>query len=206
MKDPRPLHHDALTTASGFVDRVEAASWHRATPCAGWDVAALVAHMTGQNNGFARALKHGDADRQAYAPHAVAVDELPAAWAASVTTLGAATDQAELDRSVRLIEVRPEAALPAAAVVRIHLLDTVVHTWDLATSIALDYRPADDVLDVVEAVTQQIPTGPTREGATAAFAPPIPSEMPDRWARVLALLGRGQQSAKAVPGRPDLTR
>jgi uncharacterized protein (TIGR03086 family) len=161
MRDPRAQHRDALAIASSFVHCVDATSWRRGTPCGGWDVAALVAHMTGQNNGFARALGHGEADRTAYAPVAAALDELPAVWTASVEALQLAVDQVTLDRPVRLVEVRPEASLPAAAAVRIHLLDTVIHTWDLATSMDLDYRPADEVLDAVEAVARQIPTGPT---------------------------------------------
>src|SRR5690349_14873473 len=63
----KTIHRHALDLASELVATIRPADLGRPTPCAGWDLAALLAHMTGQNHGFADALRGGTAVA-AYAP------------------------------------------------------------------------------------------------------------------------------------------
>ena len=56
MTDLRALHQRALDDGRPLLDRVGAADLDRPTPCAGWDLRALVAHLIGQNHGFAEAV------------------------------------------------------------------------------------------------------------------------------------------------------
>ena len=85
------LHHRALDLAAELVATVRPADLGRPTPCAGWDLGALLAHMTGQNHGFADALR-GGTDVAAYAP----VPGL-GAWPGSVADLLDAVEHPRTD-------------------------------------------------------------------------------------------------------------
>jgi uncharacterized protein (TIGR03083 family) len=45
-----------VADAGSLVDRIGPADLARPTPCAGWDLRALLAHLIGQNHGFAEAV------------------------------------------------------------------------------------------------------------------------------------------------------
>ena len=157
MKDLRLAHRAALATAGEFIARVQEKDFDRPTPCAEWDLGALLAHMIGQNDGFARAVAEGDAEVNDYRAPMISTPELTHAWAESADRLTCALVGADLERPVRLVEVRPNGTVSVGAVVGIHLLDTVVHTWDVATSLRLDHRPPDDLINVAAAIAGQVP-------------------------------------------------
>jgi uncharacterized protein (TIGR03086 family) len=180
--DLRPLHRAALALADRYVDTVADDDLPRDSPCAGWDLAALLAHMVGQHRGFASAVRDGDAPRARYAP----VPFTPQAWSASVAELLAAFAAADPAGSVIAAELSP-APLPVRRVIGAQLLDTVVHTWDVARALGQDFRPPDDLLEVVAAMAEAIPD--TARGPGAAFAAALPGQG-DPWHRTLALLGR----------------
>lgn len=188
--DLRPQHRRALIAAGAAVTEIRSEDLSRPTPCADWDLGALLAHMIGQNGGFAVAVSAGDANESAYAAPAIRPGELSAAWTRSADQLLTAFDNAELERAVRLVEISPGATFPAAAVVGMHLLDTVIHTWDVATSLGKPYRPDDELVDIVAAQAERVPAGTTRAQPGAAFAPAIATNQTDPWFTALALLGR----------------
>ncbi|HEX4252239.1 MAG TPA: TIGR03086 family metal-binding protein [Pseudonocardia sp.] len=191
MIDTRPLHQRALKLATTVVDRVGPADATRGTPCPPWDLHALLAHMIGQNHGFATAIAGpGDAPLDAFAPRPPAPD--PAAeWAASAELLTRSFAGADLARPVLLPEISAEYPFPAGVVIGFHLLDTVVHGWDVATALGVDYQPDDELVDATLRVAQFVPTGPAREEPGAAFAPVLPAAADTApWPRTLALLGR----------------
>ncbi|HEY0639365.1 MAG TPA: maleylpyruvate isomerase N-terminal domain-containing protein, partial [Pseudonocardiaceae bacterium] len=49
------MHGRVMATSVAVVAGVSADDLGRPTPCAGWDLRRLLAHMTGQNHGFAAA-------------------------------------------------------------------------------------------------------------------------------------------------------
>ena len=55
--DIRELDRRAVLASVEVVSRVTAADLGRATPCAGWTLGDLLAHMTVQHHGFAAALR-----------------------------------------------------------------------------------------------------------------------------------------------------
>lgn len=69
------------------------------------------------------------------------------------------------------------------------LLDTVVHTWDVAAALDEPYTPPSDVADAVLAIAAPIPDDEGRERPGAAFAHAVPSG-DGPWERALGLLGR----------------
>jgi len=189
--DLRSLHRRALKLATVTVERVTPADATRSTPCPPWDLHALLAHLIGQNHGFAAAVAGpGDAPLEAFAPRPPAAD--PAAeWAASAEQLTLAFADADLQRPVLLPEISAEHPFPAGVVIGFHLLDTVVHGWDVATALEVEYEPDDELVAATLRVAQFVPTGSAREQPGAAFAPVLPVAVDAApWPRTLALLGR----------------
>ncbi|HEX4356245.1 MAG TPA: TIGR03086 family metal-binding protein [Pseudonocardia sp.] len=189
--DLRSLHCRALKLAAVTVDRVKPADATRSTPCPPWDLHALLAHMIGQNHGFAAAVTGpGNAPLEAFAPRPPAAD--PAAeWATSAEALTRAFTGADLERPVLLPEISADYPFPTWTVIGFHLLDTVVHGWDVATALEVEYEPDDELVDATLRVAQFVPTGPAREQPGASFAPVLPvAAGAEPWPRTLALLGR----------------
>jgi uncharacterized protein (TIGR03086 family) len=187
-------HQEALTAAWHVLAAVGPEDLERPTPCAGWDLRALVEHMIGQNEGFALAMATGDAPRTAYAPRPVReLTALSPAWAESVRHLRAAPQQGDPGRRVRLAEISTERTFSLVAALRMQLLDTVVHTWDVAAALGRDHRPSADLLDLVAADALLVPDGPARLAPGAAFTPALPTEGGDPWSLTLARLGRDRR-------------
>jgi len=185
--DLRPLHRRALAEAGALVDLVQPGDLVRASPCAGWDLAALLDHMVGQHHGFGLAVESGDAPAAAYA--GPGPSQSLAAWPDSVRRITLAFTAADLTRPVRLVEISAEQTFPAAAAIGFQLLDTVVHAWDVATALGRDYRPDEELLTATARLAAMVPGGPAREQPGAAFGPERPAPE-DAWAAVLARLGR----------------
>jgi uncharacterized protein (TIGR03086 family) len=189
------LHRRAVAGIRPVLDELDPEDLGRPTPCAGWDLQALLEHMTGQDHGFAAAVRAaargGDVDVAAFAPRPLGssptssltagLDEVMAAFAAGS------------DGPVLLPEFG--ARLPVPIVVQMHLIDTLVHGWDVAAALGrqADYTAQLDPEVVAAALTmsEQIPDDESREAPGAAFghALPAPADA-DPWTRTLTLLGR----------------
>ena len=96
-----------------------------------------------------------------------------------------------LQRSFWLPEIRGGISLRARTAIGFHLVDYVVHGWDVAAALGVqaDYPP--DVVAAALAIAEQVPDDATRLAAGSAFQParPVPAgETPMR--RMLLLLGR----------------
>lgn len=190
----------ALDDEGRLVDVVTERDLARPTPCSGWTLSALLGHLIGQHLGFAQAVRDGDAPPDAYRPRPAqdheSILDVTTRWRDSVAALTDAVAQAAPDRPVTLVEVARDRPLPLEAVLTIQLVDTAVHTWDVARTLGRDHMPAADVVAAVLAVARQLPDDDRRGLPGAAFAPardaaPTPGGAgPDDWATTLALLGR----------------
>ena len=107
----------AADDVDALLDRLTDADPASPTPCVGWTVADLLAHMIGQNRGFAEALTRGDAPARAFGP----VRYTRADWNASKTELARAFEAAAPSDTAVLIELGP-APLSATFVVAAQLL------------------------------------------------------------------------------------
>ncbi|MYR08286.1 TIGR03086 family protein [Gordonia sp. SID5947] len=170
------LHRRALADADDTIRALTPTMMPAPSHCAGWTIEDLLCHMVGQNFGFAAAITDGDADRSAYLPKPRTL------WGESRAALTAAIDGDPADQ-VRLIEIRQEA-IPLEVVLAIHTLDLAVHVWD---AVGNAYRPSPDIVDLVVAQAERIPTD---RGDDAVFAPVLAIESGDAWHRALGLLGR----------------
>lgn len=181
-------HRRALASVDEHIAAVGRADLPRPSSCAGWTFEDLLAHMVGQNHGFAAAVRDGDAPLEAFAPRPMSDNPLTA-WQASCEDVAAAFAAAAPVGRVRLAEVR-ERPLPLSVVLGFHLVDTVVHGWDVAHSLGRDYRPDDELVSLALAVAEQVPDGPNRLEPGTSFAPALQPVDADPWARTLSLLGR----------------
>lgn len=187
----RSLFAQAVEEAAPVVATVTPADLDRPTPCDGWDVRTLLAHVLGQYAGFARAALDGDADVNAFQPRRPDPDTLEKEWRESVDALLDAFENAPQDRLVHLADLGPEARFPLAVAVKMQLVDTLVHTWDLARGLGRPYRPAPDLAAAALAVARIVPDDESRRRPGAAFAPAVPApDGADDWDVTLALLGR----------------
>ena len=112
-------------------------------------------------------------------------------WLSRVRCLLAA---AGVDDGPHLIEINPDSTFPVGTAVGMHLLDTVIHTWDVASSLGNPYRPDDELINIVAAGAKRVPAGASRTRPGAAFAPAVTTGQTDPWLETLALLGRENAS------------
>ena len=182
------LYRRTLSEVTDLVRRVGADTFDRQTPCTAWNVGQLLAHMIGQNVGFATAVGSGDAPDTAYRWPDVTAADAQRQWQQSADRLLAAFGAADPGAAVVLREFPPERQqFGASQVLVIHLLDTAVHGWDLATALGRAYRPDEAVVKIVAEQARMI-------GGSGApnpvFDPARPTDRTDPWAVALALLGR----------------
>lgn len=191
MTDIQELDARALKITEAIVNQVDATMLDRPTPCGEWDLRQLLAHMTGQNHGFAAAARGETRDRGVWADRPVG-DDPAGVFAASAAEVVAAF--AEVDMSTRsfwLPEIRGGQMFPAPQAISFHFLDYVVHGWDVAASIGIPAEFDTDLLAAVLPIAELVPTGPAREQEDAQFRPaldtPPATTLLDR---ILLLLGR----------------
>jgi uncharacterized protein (TIGR03086 family) len=175
----------AVTVSDADLDRV--------TPCAGWTVADLLAHMTAQHEGFAAAAMGdgADLDRWRTRPWATAAALVAGYAAASVLVIEAFAADGIADRAFDLPEISFPGPFPARHAIGFHLVDYVAHGWDLARSLGLDYEGLDpDILAAALVIARTVPEGDHRLRPDAAFAPRVNTTPTTPLNQILALLGR----------------
>ncbi|MDH6291083.1 TIGR03086 family metal-binding protein [Rhodococcus sp. NM-2] len=180
----------AVQSSVEFVSQVTRDDLQRATPCAQWTLGELLAHMTVQHLGFAAAAAGGGPDPSNWQPHTSA-DPVGAYRSAAHTVIEAFTRDGVGERQFWLPEISTEFPFPASTAVGFHFLDYVVHSWDVARSLGLDFAPESGMVAAVLPIARLVPDGADRMREGAAFAPGLPTD-PDSadFDTVLSLLGR----------------
>lgn len=187
ISELRELHRRALADLATAADAAGDEDLTRSTPCGDWDLAALLDHVTGQNDGFAAAAERPgeDVGTAVFGSRPHGGGELARSGARLEAAFAALPEDATV--------VMPEfggASFPAPAVVGFQLLDSAVHAWDVATALGRPYRPDDEVVAAVLAIARQIPDDERRDGPGSPFARAVPAGTGDDWTETLALLGR----------------
>ena len=134
---------------------VDAESWGRPTPCDGWDVRYLVAHVVGGNR-FAHLVLAGSTTQDAMEV-VMGGDMLGSDPVAAYDEI--ATRQREAFRKAGALDTvidHPAGAITGGQFLELRVFDVTVHAWDLARSIdgdeQLDAALATMVLDLVMAM------------------------------------------------------
>src|SRR5215469_1545900 len=184
------LDASAVRASVQAVSRAGPADLARSTPCAGWTLADLLAHMTAQHHGFAAAAAGDGADLvrwQTGAPAADPVGEYATAAAQVVAAFGA---PGVLDREFALPEISPQLRFPAEQAIGFHLVDYVVHGWDVARTLGLRYNLEPALLAAALPVARSVPDGQNRRRPGASFAPRVTVTRGSTLDHIVALLGR----------------
>ncbi|MFD5625051.1 TIGR03086 family metal-binding protein [Streptomyces sp. NPDC127072] len=207
MTAPEPdilaLDRIAVQESVRLVARAKDADWGRDTPCAGWDLRRLVAHMAAQHHGFAAAAR-GAGGEAAYWREPEDMSEPGRTYRGAATTaLAAFAEPGAIEREFVLPELG--ATFPGRLAVGFHFVDHVVHAWDVAAALGVGPHLPGHVLDAAVAVARRVPAGPADRGPGFAFAAPlgVPAGS-DSLEETLRLLGRDPQRWRpAAPGGPD---
>lgn len=158
------------------------------TPCAGWNLTELLAHMTVQHHGFATAARGQASAVEQWRPVA-GQDPAGDYLRACAVVIEAFAEPAALTTDFILPEITRQSAFPAHQAMSFHLVDYVVHGWDVAATLGVDYLLDEELAAAALAVAELVPDGPARLGPGAAFAPALPAAG-SSLSRTLALLGR----------------
>jgi uncharacterized protein (TIGR03086 family) len=192
------LDRKAVALSVDLLDPVTADDLSRPTPCAGWDLAALIAHMTAQHRGFAAAAAGHGADPGPWKP--VPADDPVAAYRRAaggpVSAYRRAADDvlaafatAE-DALFTMPEIGP-MTVPARMALSFHLVDYVVHAWDVAVARGVPFDPAPELVTATLPIALAVPDDDQRLSPGAPFRPAVPvSETATPLERLLAALGR----------------
>ncbi len=167
------LDERVVTAGIELVSQVKPDDLARATPCARWDLGALLAHMTAQHHGFAAAAAGQGADLAAWQVRPVDDDPAGRYSAAAEKVLAAFADPQIGTREFAIPEITSAQQFPVPQAIGFHLVDYVVHGWDVARALDLPFTLAPEALGVALSVAQMVPTGAPREAPDAMFAPVV---------------------------------
>lgn len=182
----------ALDAVDRAVDRVTVDRLGAPTPCADWDLRALLVHMAGNNNGFADAADGKPADPGVWAGSGLGDDVVEEYRASARRVRDAFAADGVLDRT---LEVHGFGTFPAPTAIGMHFIDYLAHSWDVAKAVGADHELDPESCEAVLRIAARWPPGSTAIwGPGAPFGPrvPMPSDAPPD-DRMLALLGRSPE-------------
>ncbi|MFD9888152.1 TIGR03086 family metal-binding protein [Amycolatopsis sp. NPDC059027] len=189
INDLRELDAAAVRISADLVSHVKPADLAKPTPCAAWTVYGLVAHMAAQHHGFA-AASTGDGSPGHWKLVSLGDDPAATYRAAADRVLAAFAVEDLAERRFPLPEFSAEATFPAEQALSFHLVDYVVHAWDVARALDLPVSFPPEVVEAALAVARIVPDGEIRLTPGAAFAPIVPNPGSAGLDELVALLGR----------------
>jgi uncharacterized protein (TIGR03086 family) len=139
--DTVALLERALDQTAGLIAAIEPGQAGLATPCAGWDVRALVSHLAGRDlRNFLVAARGESPDWSA--PDEEIGDDWAAAFADRAAPVHTAWRAADLDRPV----AGPGGEAPLRARADQQITELAVHDWDLVRATGQDVTGLDPAL------------------------------------------------------------
>jgi uncharacterized protein (TIGR03086 family) len=181
----RELDRRALAATEEVIAAVRSADLDQRTPCTTWSLAGLLEHLVNENRGYAASSMGAPAIVSIWYsanlrpdPHSAYRDS--AAWVTDAFAAAGVYDGR--------FEVREFGYFPAPVAIGMHVVDVLVHGWDVAVSIGLPYRPEDELASSALAIASQWPrTGERRREFARRVR--VPADASD-FTRLLGLLGR----------------
>ncbi|MUL67777.1 TIGR03086 family protein [Mycobacterium sp. CBMA 234] len=185
-------HRVAILASVDVVNTVTTDDLKRPTPCAGWDLTDLLAHMTVQHLGFAAAARGGGQDLALWNPDSVRDTQDPVGdYAAAAHDVLAAFAAANPESQFALPELG--TAVPAEMAIGFHLIDYVVHGWDVAACLGAAFTLPDDVIAAALPIALAVPDGDFRSMPNAPFGPAHSGSSTTDFDHLLRHLGRDPQ-------------
>ncbi|MEU6184257.1 TIGR03086 family metal-binding protein [Streptomyces coeruleorubidus] len=186
-RDPRPIFARALDQAEKQVAAVSHDELSNRTPCADYDVRALLGHLVSVLHKLARVGTGGDARGVPDVIDGIADD----GWASAFTRARSEVERvwADDERLDRMVEL-PWATLPGRDALEAYTHEFTAHSWDLAHATRrLAELDPDLAAQALEAFSKFAP--PEERTEQGPFGPVVP--MPDDadvYTRLAAYLGR----------------
>ena len=186
MTDIAELHAQALDATGRIVRGIPADRWDAATPCAGWDVRALLNHLVAGNLWAAELAAGGTIDGVGTRLDGDLLGGDPAAAYA-----GSAAAAAAVFRHPGALDAPCAVSygpVPGSVYAGHRVFDVLVHGWDLAVATGQHYALDPKLMQACQQIIE-----PQLEAfrSAGALGPPlaVPSDASDQ-TRFLALLGR----------------
>jgi uncharacterized protein (TIGR03086 family) len=110
--------------------------------------------------------------------------------AAAERVLAAFAAEGVLNRDFALPEISPQLRFPAEQAIGFHLVDYVVHEWDVARALGVSHDLEPGLLAAALPIALAVPDGENRRRPEAAFAPRVTTEGRGTLDKIVALLGR----------------
>ncbi|OKH82999.1 hypothetical protein EB75_10830 [Mycobacterium sp. ST-F2] len=182
-------HRAAVLASVDIVNAVGSSDLTRPTPCAAWDLAELLAHMTVQHRGFAAAARGGGQDLALWDPATVRdTHDAVGDYASAAQDVLDAFAAADPESQFALVEMG--TSVPAEMAVGFHLIDYLVHGWDVAASLGIPFTPNDDVVAAALPLTLAVPDGDFRSMPNSPFGPARDGLATNDFDHLLRHLGR----------------
>ncbi|NEE04359.1 TIGR03086 family metal-binding protein [Phytoactinopolyspora halotolerans] len=166
------LDAQAVRLSLALAETISPGDLDKPTPCVGWTVHGLLAHMAAENDGFAAAYD-GDADPAPWKWAPQAADPV-ATYQRSAERVLTAFATRDLQRMMPMVTFGPDVTIPAEQAISMHLIDYVVHSWDLARSLEQPLTVDGPLLDKAWEVARMVPEdGAARTDPGAPFGPRV---------------------------------
>ena len=179
------------------VELVHAASgddWSLPTPCSEWRLRDLVAHMTAQHHGFAAAARGQGEDVRRWEVHPLGDDAIAHYTDAAEDVLAAFAAFEDADTAFTLPEFTTGRTFPAQLAIGFHLIDYLVHSWDVAVTLDVEFNPDPELVRVGLPIALAVPAGPNRLEPGSPFQPALDTEDgASAMDRILTVLGRSPE-------------
>lgn len=188
MADQIQQTQRALGGALSMIESASPAALSKPTPCAKWDVRALIDHMIGVVQNFTTAFGGGQLTPPTSQSTAGLAGDNPATAyrQAADALMQAIRTPGALDQPVKL----PFGEMPGNQAINIVIGDQSIHTWDLAKALGKPFAIDEDLATGILAMMHGLLTPERRAGGNAFAAEvPCPADAPAQ-DRLLAFSGR----------------
>ncbi|OIJ96045.1 TIGR03086 family protein [Streptomyces sp. MUSC 14] len=185
------LDRIAVQEAVRVVDLATPEDWTRDTPCTGWNLRRLVAHMTAQHVGFAAAARGAGRQPEHWREPEELSEPARTHRSAAAAVLAAFAEPGATEREFTLPNL---GDFPGGRAMGFHFVDYVVHAWDVAAALGTTVDLPEHVLVAALAVARAVPADPARRGPGSSFGPAL--EVPagsGPLEEALRLLGRSPE-------------
>ena len=190
LSEIRDGHARAVRLTAHIADQITPNDLTRATPCAGWTLADLLAHMIVQHRGFAAAATGAPSPLGDWEPRPLSPDPVADFDSAADEVITAFADDTVADREIWLPELARQP-FPVTDALTFQLVDDVVHAWDLARALDVPLQVEPDLAEAALVIALRVPADLARRGPGFPFAAgrPAPSDA-SALDRTLLALGR----------------
>ena len=160
------LSRSALSAASVPVAAVSSSDLSRPTPCGTWPLSDLVGHMVAHNLGWSASASGAPVDGSVWDSLSYPVSS----FASSCSSVSDAFAACTLDR----LDVYGYGRISLETALRMHIVDYVIHGWDVAASLGIPFAISSDLAASAYEIMLSFPDGP-RPNKAFGVKVPVPA-------------------------------